>query len=349
MKQTKSKKTISKSSRTSRTTRTPKKNVLQRSLRFLPALVLFATALSIQGLPNFSGNSSRVLSYATSMNSSELLSSTNGQRAANGAGNLSLNSKLTSAAQAKANDMVARNYWSHNTPDGEEPWAFIARAGYQYRTAGENLAYGFANGADTVTGWMNSPPHRENLLNSSFLEVGFGFANSSNYVSNGEQTIVVAMYGTQLQAAPVASTTPSTPAPQPQTKPAASAPTPTPAPVEEPIQTAPEPVTKEPELAAAPTETTTNTEPVAAAPTAAAQDVSRIQVLTGGNARWSSTLLVLALAGTAMLWVLQRGRQIRQLLLSGERFILHHVHLDLTVVGFITLGYTLLQTTGTIR
>src|SRR5688572_11912371 len=86
-----------------------------------------------------------VLAYATDMSASGLLVATNGQRASNGAGNLQINSSLSNAAQAKANDMVAKNYWSHYGPDGTEPWTFITNAGYSYIRAGENLAYGFGN------------------------------------------------------------------------------------------------------------------------------------------------------------------------------------------------------------
>src|SRR5438067_119983 len=76
-----------------------------------------------------------VLGYATDMSVQSLLDDTNSQRGSNGLGNLGLNSQLDQAAQAKANDMVARDYWSHNTPDGQAPWTFIAAAGYNYQTA----------------------------------------------------------------------------------------------------------------------------------------------------------------------------------------------------------------------
>src|SRR5690606_41489811 len=54
-----------------------------------------------------------VLSYATNMSVSGLLQETNEERTGGGLNGLSLNSQLNSAAQAKANDMAARNYWSH--------------------------------------------------------------------------------------------------------------------------------------------------------------------------------------------------------------------------------------------
>lgn len=327
--------------------------ILHRALRFLPAILLLALSFTIQSVP-VSGSPKyshikNVLSYATSVSNGDLLASTNSERTQQGIGALSLNSQLNSAAQAKANDMVARNYWSHTTPTGEEPWVFIQNAGYGYKTAGENLAYGFDTSADTITGWMNSPPHRDNLLNSAFVDVGFGYANSLNYVDNGEQTIVVAMYGAPMtQAAPAA------------TVPVAAAPTPKPAvqksqstPASEPLQSAPapEPVaveeTKASETAKPDVPATVSISPPV--PVASAVQVSRIQVLTGGNARWSSTLLVLSLCAVVVLWLLQRGTEVKRLLRSGEHFLLHNIHMDFTVAAFLVLGFTLIQTSGTIR
>ena len=166
-------------------------------LKLLPALLIFAASILVRSAPSVASitKPSSVLGYATSISVGDLLAGTNSQRSANGVASLALNTKLINAAQAKANDMVARDYWSHTTPDGQQPWVFITQAGYSYRAAGENLAYGFATSSDTITGWMNSPPHKENLLKTTFNDVGFGIANSANYVGTGQQTVVVAMYG----------------------------------------------------------------------------------------------------------------------------------------------------------
>lgn len=337
--------------KTSRRRVIKKPSLMQRSLRFLPALLILSAAYILNTTPT-SGTSrglrsNSVLSFATSMNNTDLLAYTNSQRAENGQSALTINAQLNAAAQSKANDMVARDYWAHVTPTGEQPWAFMASAGYTYRTAGENLAYGFDNASDTVTGWMNSPPHRENLLNSSFQDVGFGFANSSNFVGNGEQTIIVAMYGAQVgqPAAAVAV------AEKPQTKPSAIASEPEP--VAEPVaEPAPAPVEAAPtetktEIPAA--QTTTTTQPTKAAPVTAPVQVRRIQVITGGDARWSSTLLVLSLCAMGILWSLRRGSEIKRLMRAGEHFFIHNLHIDMTVMAFLVLGATLLQTTGTIR
>jgi hypothetical protein len=94
--------------------------------------------------------------------------------------------------------MIKRDYWAHIAPDGKTPWAFINESGYKYRSAGENLAYGFDSSEQTVAGWMNSPSHRENMLKLDYKEVGFGIAYSNNYQGKGPETVVVAEYGDPL-------------------------------------------------------------------------------------------------------------------------------------------------------
>lgn len=142
----------------------------------------------------------QVLAYATGVSPNGLLNGTNQRRAAVGQSALTINDKLTQAAQAKANDMISRNYWSHNTPDGTPPWAFITNAGYSYSRAGENLACGFDDSPSVITGWYNSPSHRDNMLTPQYTDVGFGIANGSAYSCGdfgpSEQTVIVAMYGT---------------------------------------------------------------------------------------------------------------------------------------------------------
>lgn len=155
--------------------------------------------------------SGRVLAYATSMEPIKLLDQTNSQRLVNSDRPLTLNNKLESAAQAKANDMVNRNYWSHYTPDHNPPWVFVTAQDYSYSQLGENLAAGFANESAVVNAWLLSPEHRQNLLNPAFSNVGFGIARSANYSSagGGPMTIVVAFYGQPATNDIVAGTSPA--------------------------------------------------------------------------------------------------------------------------------------------
>lgn len=250
-----------------------------------------------------------VLAYATEISSQQLLLSTNKQRTANGKTALVMNDKLTSAAQTKANDMARRNYWSHVTPDGQQPWHFVQQAGYSYLKAGENLAYGFDTSADTVTGWMNSKSHRENLLDSAYQEVGFGYANVANYNKSGPETVVVAMYGEpQGDGA-------NTPAP---------------------ISAAPSndgPVTSH---------SNSLTEPATLA-------VSRIQAITGGSAPWITFAVGLFSGAALLYVAYKHGRAVKRAVIHGEEFILHHPLLDTVIVAFVTVGWLLSQTTGLIK
>jgi hypothetical protein len=144
------------------------------------------------------GQHRNVLGYATDISPQVLLEESNGIRTSYHDSALQLNPQLTSAAQAKANDMAKRNYWSHVTPDGKQPWSFITAAGYKYEAAGENLAYGFVTSDQVITGWMNSPEHRANILDNDYQDVGFATADVSNYQGTGPETIVVALYGESI-------------------------------------------------------------------------------------------------------------------------------------------------------
>jgi uncharacterized protein YkwD len=136
-----------------------------------------------------------VLGYSTNINTQTLLAETNGERSNKHLPALQINKQLSDAAQAKANDMAKKGYWSHVTPSGEQPWTFISNAGYQYEAAGENLAYGFGSSDQVMTAWMHSPEHRANIMNAVYQDVGFATANIANYQGTGPQTIIVAEYG----------------------------------------------------------------------------------------------------------------------------------------------------------
>lgn len=163
-------------------------------------LLLFSLlAVALLVARSDSGNALRltynknVLSYASNMAIADLLKETNEARSTNGLQPLTLSSKLDISAQLKANDMIAKGYWSHISPDGTQPWYWFEKAHYSYDVAGENLAYGFSTGAEVSAAWMNSPTHKANVL-GDYTDIGFGIASSPNY-EGGENTVVVAHYG----------------------------------------------------------------------------------------------------------------------------------------------------------
>lgn len=171
------------------------KSYLKVYAPYLPLLLILGLGLFVSMRTDFKQYSNQVLSYAADIKQEGLLSATNKQREANHAAPLKENILLDKAAQAKAEDMAKRNYWSHETPDGKEPWYFIDQTGYKYFKSAENLAYGFKTSDSTISGWMNSSAHRANLLDTKLSEVGFGIVNVPNYQNEGPETIVVAMYG----------------------------------------------------------------------------------------------------------------------------------------------------------
>ncbi|HBV96040.1 MAG TPA: hypothetical protein DEF36_03235 [Desulfotomaculum sp.] len=109
-----------------------------------------------------------------------MLDMVNQARKKNGAGPLSINMKLTRAARAKADDMIAKNYFSHTSPTFGSPFDMMRNFGISYRTAGENLA-GAGSVAAAHSNLMNSPGHRANILNSSYREIGIGVVSGGQY------------------------------------------------------------------------------------------------------------------------------------------------------------------------
>ncbi|MFE9256553.1 CAP domain-containing protein [Streptomyces sp. NPDC006879] len=117
----------------------------------------------------------------TSGDVAQVLALVNKERANAGCSALTINAKLMSAAQNHSEDMAAHSNMSHTGSDGSDPGQRITRAGYDWRTYGENVAYGYSTAAKVMDGWMNSPGHRRNILNCSFKEIGIGLAQPNYY------------------------------------------------------------------------------------------------------------------------------------------------------------------------
>jgi hypothetical protein len=303
----------------------------------------------------------KVLDYATSMSISGLLSDTNSARASNGVASLSLNAKLDAAAQAKANDMAARNYWSHNTPEGNPPWVFVTAQGYNYQKLGENLAAGFSDEQATINGWMASPPHRENLLDGAFSDVGFGFANNPNYTSagGGPMTIVVAFYGKPASvAAPAPAKSTPPPAPIAHTSPPAPTSTPPAAPVANPAPSSTIPVPTSPQSSIK--DTLTNGTPKKAEPVTTENKsggvtlsfrTSKAQVAFAKLpvSNFASGLATFGIFAAAGLWISRHLLMLRRVFVHGEAFVINHPMIDVGLVVIAALSYVLSQTAGFIQ
>lgn len=105
----------------------------------------------------------------------QLMHHVNQQRLAHGLKSLSPNAQLTAAAQGHARAMAEGDCFSHVCPGGTRLTDRLARAGYPYRMAAENIAAGMASPKDVVESWMNSRGHRRNILNAEAREAGAGY------------------------------------------------------------------------------------------------------------------------------------------------------------------------------
>lgn len=151
-----------------------------------------------------------VLAKESNIQTTELLALTNTEREKAGTGDLQINALLSDAAFLKAQNMFAEQYWAHVSPSGTEPWKWFGDVGYNYSYAGENLAKNYPTSDATVTAWMNSATHRENLLKKEYVDVGFAVVSGE---LNGEKTtLVVALYGAPAVAV-AATATQQTPQP----------------------------------------------------------------------------------------------------------------------------------------
>jgi uncharacterized protein YkwD len=111
------------------------------------------------------------------------------------AGPLILNPLLANAALAHSQDMAVYGGFDHRGHDGSSPAMRVERAGYgRYLVVGENIAAGAMTPAEVTQGWLDSPAHCENIMDSRFSEIGMAFAVN---LSSSEL-----VYWTQVFAAP---------------------------------------------------------------------------------------------------------------------------------------------------
>jgi uncharacterized protein YkwD len=106
----------------------------------------------------------------------------NQERAKYGAKPVAWNAALESEAAEYACEMIDDDFFAHVNPRTGATLADRAEAAnYEYWMIGENLAAGQPDPPSVVTAWMNSPEHRENLLNAAFTEMGIGIRNGGDY------------------------------------------------------------------------------------------------------------------------------------------------------------------------
>lgn len=135
-----------------------------------------------------------VLGITSGVDQKQLIELTNVERQKAGLSPVVENEVLDKAAAAKGQNMIAENYWAHFAPSGKTPWDFMLSSGYKFTFAGENLAKNFYKSDDVVKAWMDSPTHRDNLLNPKYKDIGIAVVEG---VLNGQKTtLVIQEFGT---------------------------------------------------------------------------------------------------------------------------------------------------------
>ena len=131
----------------------------------------------------------------------------NEQRRAAGIAPVRSNPKLAQAAARHSNDMVQNGFFSHTSPGGATFIDRISATGYMRGArswlVGENLVWGtghLSTPASVVDVWMDSPPHRANLLRARFREIGLsGVSGTPNEAVDGDGITVSSEYGTRTR------------------------------------------------------------------------------------------------------------------------------------------------------
>lgn len=101
-----------------------------------------------------------------------ILSLVNKERSDKGLTQLSLVSTLVKPANTRAEEIITK--FDHVRPNGTPFNTVFSDYGLNFNAGGENIAYGQDSPQEVMTGWMNSPGHRANILNSQFNKLGVG-------------------------------------------------------------------------------------------------------------------------------------------------------------------------------
>lgn len=111
----------------------------------------------------------------------EVIRLVNEIRVQNGLSPLTYDWELSRVARFKSQDMKDNRYFAHNSPVYGTPFQMIRNFGISFRSAGENIARGYATPQAVVNAWMNSSGHRANILNAGYTRIGVGYVADGNY------------------------------------------------------------------------------------------------------------------------------------------------------------------------
>ena len=101
--------------------------------------------------------------------------------------------QLQAAARGHSTDMACNNFFLQTGSDDSSVGDRVSAQGYSWSSVGENIfAGGSATPQSAFDWWMNSAPHRANLLHANFTEIGIGYIDEPNSQYQGYFTAVFA-------------------------------------------------------------------------------------------------------------------------------------------------------------
>ncbi len=113
-----------------------------------------------------------------------LLNMINTARLENGLIALNINQAVNAVAQHRSQDMIERNYFSHQTPEGKNINNILQEFNIMFAACGENIQYAsppsWASPESFFNSWMNSDLHRANILSGNFSQIGIGVSNNND-------------------------------------------------------------------------------------------------------------------------------------------------------------------------
>lgn len=135
--------------------------------KLLGILLVLAISMSTLNAP------AKAIAASKTANRKAVLKIVNSERKKAGCGKLVLDSKLSKAAQKRAQEI--EKYFAHDRPDGSNCFTVLAEYNASYTTCGENIAAGHSTAATVMNSWMNSEGHKKNILTKSFKKMGVGY------------------------------------------------------------------------------------------------------------------------------------------------------------------------------
>lgn len=143
-------------------------------ITFITFLSLSWGAISVQPPVTYTPQVAADSIDLSAINVQDVIILTNRSRLSDGESYLRENSYLDKLAQARIEDLMSHDNFSHIDSHGEHSYQEVDTSIYPYKDFGENLAVLFTSATTEQQAWMNSPEHVANILNPRFQDIGVG-------------------------------------------------------------------------------------------------------------------------------------------------------------------------------